>query len=68
MVSKAIERAIEAMHHDLSGMLLEGQTKMTKQLGTDLDSMASRLEARVQRARKFRETLINSMKNDQLKF
>lgn len=40
MVSKAVERAMEVMHHSLSEMLLEGQVKITKQLGTDLDAMA----------------------------
>lgn len=68
MVSKAVERAVEVMHHSLSEMLLEGQVKVTKQLGTDLEAMAGRLEGRVQRTREFHESLINSMKNDQLKF
>lgn len=68
MVSKAVERAVEAMHHSLSEMLLEGQAKITKQVGADLDSLAGRLEGRVQRTREFHETLINSMKNDQIRF
>lgn len=68
MVSKAVERAMEAMHHSLSEMLLEGQAKATKQLGTDLESLAGRLEGRVQRSREYHESLINSLKNDQLSF
>lgn len=32
MVSKAVERAVDAIHHSLSEMLLEGQTKATKGL------------------------------------
>lgn len=56
------------MHHSSSTMLLEGQAKITKQLGTDLEAMSGRLEGRVQRTREFHESLINSMKNDQLKF
>lgn len=39
MMSKEIERAVDAMHHSLSEMLLEGQSKITKQLGTNLDSL-----------------------------
>lgn len=68
LVSKAVERAVAAMHHSLSEMLLEGQSKVTKQLGTDLEAMAGRVEGRVQRTREFHESLINSMKNEQLKF
>lgn len=68
LVSKAVERAVEAMHHSLSEMLLEGQTKVSKQLRADLDALAGRLEGRVQRTREFHESLINSMKNDQMKF
>lgn len=48
MVLKAVERAVEAMHHSLLDLLLEGQSKITKQLGADLDSLAGRLEGRVQ--------------------
>lgn len=68
MVTKAVERAVEAMHHSLSEMLLEGQAKITKQVGVDLEAVTGRLEARVQRTREFHESLLNSMKNDQLKF
>lgn len=68
MVSKAVERAVEVMHHSLSEMLLEGQTKTTKQLGVDLEALAGRLEGRVQRTRDVHESLINSMKEEQLKF
>lgn len=68
MVAKAVERAVDTMHHSLSEMILEGQAKVTKQVGADLDALAGRLEGRVQRTREFHESLINSMKNDQVKF
>lgn len=68
MVLKAVERAVDAMHHSLSEMIIEGQTKATKQLGADLDALAGRLEGRVQRTREFHESMINSMKDEQLKF
>lgn len=68
MVTKAVERAMEAMHRSLSEMILEGKTKLTKQLGVDLDAMTGRLEGRVQRTREFHEAMINSMKDEQVKF
>lgn len=68
MVTKAVERAMEAMHRSLSDMIIEGQTKAAKQLGDDLDALAGRLEGRVQRTRQFHEVLINSMKDEQVKF
>lgn len=54
MMTKAVERAVEAMPIR-SEVLLEGQMKAAKQLGEDLDSLAGRLEGHVQHTREFHE-------------
>lgn len=39
LVSKAVERAMEAMKHSLTEVLLEGQTLAAKQLGADFEAL-----------------------------
>ena len=68
MVMTTVEKAIEAMRHSLTEVLLEGQTLATQKMGTEFETLATRLDGRVNRSREFHETLINTIRNDQLKF
>lgn len=63
-----VEKAMEAMRHSLTEVLLEGQTLATQKMGTEFETLATRLDGRVNRSREFHETLINTIRNDQLKF
>ena len=67
-VTKAVDRAMEAMRQSLSEVLVEGQTMAAKQLGADFEALTGRLEGRVNRSREYHETLIHTMRTDQLKF
>ncbi|XP_074346704.1 uncharacterized protein LOC141685510 [Apium graveolens] len=68
MVSNAVEKAIEAMRHSLTKVLIDGQNQATKKLGTELEIAAGRLEGRISRSREYQESLINTMRNEQIKF
>lgn len=68
LVSKAVEKAVEAMKHSLTEVLLEGQTLATKRMGAEFEALTGRLEGRVNRSREYHDTLINTMRSDQLKF
>lgn len=68
MVANAVGRAMEAMRHTLDELVIEGQNTTTKKLGADLDAMAVRLEGRISRSREYQEALINTMRNNQVKF
>lgn len=68
MVAKSVETAIEAMRHSLTEVLMEGQNLTTKKLGVEIEAMTERLEGRISRSREYHETLINTMRTEQLKF
>lgn len=67
-VTKAVDRAMEAMRHSLTEVLMEGQSVAAKQMGADFEALTGRLEGRVNRSREYHETLINAMRTDHLKF
>lgn len=68
MVSKAVEKAMEVMRHSLTEVLMEGQAQATKKLGGEIEVLAGRLEGSISRSREYQESLINSMRNKQIKF
>lgn len=68
LVAKMVDKAVEAMRQSLTEVLMEGQTMVTKKFGTEFDSMAARLEGRINRSREYHESLINTMRNEQLQF
>lgn len=68
MVGKAVEKGMEAIKQSLIGVLMEGQGMATKKLSAEFEAMTGRLEGRVNRSREYQETLINTMRNEQLKF
>lgn len=68
LVSTAVEKAMEAVRHALTEVLMEGQNLTSKQIGADLEALTCRLEGRVNRSREYHETLINTMRNEKLKF
>lgn len=68
LVSQAVEKAMEAMRHTLTEVLMEGQTLAAKKMAAEFEALSGRLEGRVNRSREYHETLINTMLNDQLKF
>ena len=68
MVSQTVDKAMDAMRHSLTEVLLEGQSLAVKKMGAEFEALTGRLEGRVNRSREHHETLINTMRNDQLKF
>lgn len=68
IVTKAVEKAMEAMRHSLTEVVMEGQTLASKKMGADFEALTGRLEGRLNRSREYHETLINTMRSDQLKF
>ncbi|XP_063935341.1 transposon Tf2-1 polyprotein isoform X1 [Daucus carota subsp. sativus] len=68
LVSKSVEKAMEAMRLSFTDVLIEGQTLATKQLGTEVEALAARLEGRINRSREYHESLIHSLRNEQTKF
>lgn len=72
MVAEMVDKAMDAMRHSLTEVLMEGQTltakKMVAELESKLELLTGRLEGRVNRSCEYHETLINTMRNDQLKF
>lgn len=68
LVSKAVDKAMEAMRHTLTEVLMEGQTLTTKKMVAEFEALSGRLEGRVNRSREYHETLINTIRSDQLKF
>lgn len=68
MVSQTVDKAVEAIRHSLTEVLLESQGVAAQKLGAEFDVLSERLEGRVNRSREFHESLINTMRNDQLKF
>lgn len=68
MVGKAVEKAMYTMCQSLKQVLMTGHNMATKKFGTELEAMTGRLEGRINRSRKYHESLINTMRNEQLKF
>lgn len=68
MVEKTVEKAMEAMRHSLTEVLMEGQSMATKQFGAEFEAMTGRLEGRINRSREYHESLINTMRSEQIKF
>lgn len=68
MVGKTVDRAMEAMRHTMTEVLMDGQNQATKKMVAEFEALSGRLEGRVNRGREYHETLINTMRNDQLKF
>ena len=68
LVMQAVEKAMDAMRHSLTAVLMEGQGVAATKLGADFESLAERLEGRVNRSCEYHESLINTMRNEQLKF
>ena len=64
LVSQAVEKAVDTMKHSLVELLLQGQVETSKKYGGELESLGSRLEGRLSRAREHQEALIYSMKTD----
>lgn len=56
------------MKHSLGELLLQGQAEATQKQGGELESLVTRLEGRILRAREHQESLIYSMKNEQENF
>lgn len=67
-VTKTAEKAVEAMRHSLTEVVMEGQGMATKKLGAEFEAMAGRLKGRINRNREYHESLINTMRNEQIKF
>ena len=68
LVTKAVESAVEGLRHSLTEILIEGQALATKQLGSELEALSGRLEGRIGRSRDYHESMIQSLRNEQLKF
>lgn len=68
LVMKSVEKAMDAMRHTLTEVLIEGQTLASKKMGDDFETLTARMEGRVHRSREHHESLLNTMRNDQLKF
>ncbi|XP_017233746.1 uncharacterized protein LOC108207825 [Daucus carota subsp. sativus] len=68
MAATVVDRAIEAMRLSLTELIREHQTLAATKLGADFETLASRLEGRLNRSREHQETLINTIRTDQLKF
>lgn len=68
MVEKAVGTAMDALRHSLTEVVLEGQSIATKQMGVELEALAGRLEGRINRSREYQESLISTLRNEQLKF
>lgn len=67
-VAKAVDTAMDAMRHSLTQVLLEGQGQATKELGVEMEAMTMRLEGRINRTREYHESLINTLRSEQMKF
>ncbi|KAL8110294.1 hypothetical protein AgCh_026135 [Apium graveolens] len=50
MVTNAVEKAMEAMRHSLTHILMEGQTLATKKMRENFEALTGRLEGRVKRS------------------
>lgn len=68
MVGKAVEKAMYTMCQVLKQVLMTGQNMATNKFGTELEAMTGCLEGRINRSRKYHESFINTMPNEQLKF
>lgn len=68
LVTKTVDKAVEAMRHSLMEVVIEGQNMAMKTMGAELEALTGRLEGRVNRSHEYHETLINAMRNEQLKF
>lgn len=68
IVSQTVDKAVEAMRCSLTEVMMEGQARATQTLGAELEAMTGRLEGRINRSREYHESLINSMRNEQVKF
>lgn len=53
MVSKAVERAMEAMRHSLTELIIESQSTAAKKMGVEFDAMSGILEGRLNRDREY---------------
>lgn len=68
LVSKAVERGMEAMRSSLSTMLVENQTAVSQKFGAEFETLTTTLEGRLHRSREYHESLINVIRTEQLKF
>lgn len=68
MVAKAVERAMEAMRNFLTELVMENQSIASKNMSAEFEAMTGKLEGRINRSREYHELLINTMRNEQLKF
>ncbi|KAL8127283.1 hypothetical protein AgCh_014262 [Apium graveolens] len=68
MVAKTVDMAMEAIRQSLTEVLKEGQTMATKKMAAEFEALSGWLEGRVNRGREYHETLINTMRNEQVKF
>lgn len=49
-------------------VVMEGQGMATKKLGPELEAVVSRLDKRINRSRDHHESMINTMRNEPMKF
>ncbi|XP_063944151.1 uncharacterized protein LOC135150826 isoform X1 [Daucus carota subsp. sativus] len=68
MAAKVVDRAIEAMRLSLTELIREHQTLAATKLNADFETLAGRLEGRINRSREHQEALINAIRTEQLTF
>lgn len=68
LVLIAFEKAVRAMKQSLGELMIQGKAEMARKLSGELDSMVTRLEGRISRAREQHEKMLFVMKSDQDNF
>lgn len=68
LVTTTVDKAVIAMRQSLTEIMMEGQTMAAQKMGAEFEVLSGRLEGRVSRSREYHESLINTMRNDQLQF
>ncbi|KAL8105734.1 hypothetical protein AgCh_029503 [Apium graveolens] len=68
LVSKTIDKAVEAMKQSLTEVVIEGQMMVAKKFGAEFETMSGLLERRINRSCEHHESWINTMRNEQLQF
>lgn len=68
MVEKVVEKVMDAMCQSLTAMLMDGQSMATKKFGAELEAMTGHLDGRINRSREYNESLIYTMRDEQIKF
>lgn len=65
-MAEMVSQAVDSMKHSLVEILLQAEN--AEKYGGELETMATRIEGRVTRAREQQESMLYSMKNDQDRF